>query len=115
MNIKTTKTDNPLSFGMAMAGGIGITLMMVALGIGVTQGETADTGLIGVLFLGGLALLIFGVGAWVAVTRPFAHFDDITQPKDAGHGHGHDTHPAADHPADEHGEAAALPPGGTHG
>jgi ABC-type nickel/cobalt efflux system permease component RcnA len=112
MNIKTTKTDNPMSFGMALTGGIGLALMIVALGMGVVQGENSDTGAVSLLFLGGLLLLVIGVGAWVAVTRPFAHFDDITQPKDTGHGHGsHDQHEPQ---ADAQHETPALPTGGAH-
>lgn len=112
MNIKTTKTDNPLTFGMALTGGIGLVLMMVALGMGVVQGEGSSTETVGLLFLGGLALLIIGVGAWIAVTRPFAHFDDITQPKDTGHGHeSHDHHEPE---ALAEGEKPALPAGESH-
>ncbi|PJF28214.1 MAG: hypothetical protein CUN53_01165 [Phototrophicales bacterium] len=112
MNIKTTKTDNPLTFGMALTGGIGLVLMIVALGIGVVQGESGNTGAVGLLFLGGLVLLIIGVGAWIAVTRPFAHFDDITQPKDTGHGHGSDDHHEPE--ALVEGEKPALPAGESH-
>ncbi len=111
MNIKTTKTDNPLTFGMALTGGIGLLLMMVALGIGVAQGNNSDTSAISLLFLSGLALLILGIGAWAAATRPFAHFDDITQPKDTAHGHGSHDHHQPEALAD--GEKPALPAGET--
>jgi hypothetical protein len=112
MNIKTTKTDNPLTFGTALTAGIGLVLMIVALGAGVAGGESS-AGAVSLLFLGGLGLLVLGVGAWIAAVRPFEHFDDITQPKDAGYGHGsHDNTHAPELPAGQ--EAPALPSGGAH-
>lgn len=115
MKIKTTKTDNPLSFGLALLGGIGLTIMIVALGLGVVGTDPSTENTVGVLFLLGLLLLIVGVGAWVGVTRPFEHFDDITQAKDTGHGHGsHDTHAAdTDHAHADEPAGHALPSGGT--
>jgi hypothetical protein len=104
VDIKTTKTDNPLSFSMALVGGIGLTLMIIALGWGVVSGDTSTNG-VGVLFLLGLVLLVIGVVAWVGVTRPFANFDDISKPLEDDHGHGHAAHDAA------HDEHAALPDG----
>jgi ABC-type nickel/cobalt efflux system permease component RcnA len=87
LNIRTKHTNNPLTFGLAMSGGIGLVVMIVALALGVVQGASADGSAIGMLFLVGLALLIVGIAGWLFVTRPFEHFDDITQPKDAGHHH----------------------------
>ena len=111
MNIKTTKTDNPLTFGTALAGGIGLVLMIVALGAGVVGGDGGASA-VGLLFLGGLTLLVIGVGAWVAATRPFDHFDDITQPKDAGHGDESSDSHEPELPAEQ--ETPALPSGGAH-
>jgi amino acid transporter len=93
MNIKTKHTNNPLTFGLAMTAGIGLVLMIVALGIGVIGQPDANA--IGVLFALGLVLFLLGVGAWVGVTKPYQHFDDINQPKDSGHGHGHGAHDAS--------------------
>mgnify|MGYP005848782293 CR=1 FL=1 len=87
MIIRTKHTNNPLTFGLAMSGGIGLVVMMLALGIGVMQGEAADGNAIGMMFMIGLALLAIGVVGWLFVTRPFEHFDDISQPKDSGHHH----------------------------
>jgi ABC-type nickel/cobalt efflux system permease component RcnA len=87
LRIRTKHTNNPLTFGLAMSGGIGLILMIVALGVGVTQGEAADGSAIGMTFMLGLVLLVIGIGGWLFVTRPFEHFDDISQPKDTGHHH----------------------------
>jgi ABC-type nickel/cobalt efflux system permease component RcnA len=118
VNIKTTKTDQPLTFGLAMAGGIGLTLMIVALAVGVIGGEGADSSAISLTFLLGVGLLILGIGGWMAVTRPFEHFDDIDQPADGGHGHAHaahDDHAAgSEHPAVEAHDAPKLPAGETN-
>jgi ABC-type nickel/cobalt efflux system permease component RcnA len=80
----------PIAFGLSLVAGGGLVLMMIALGVGVVNTAAADGGLVGTLFITGLLLLITGIGAWIAYTRPFDHFDDIEQPKDAGHGHDHD-------------------------
>lgn len=85
----------PVPFGLALTAGAGLILMILALGIGVVQGASANGSLIGLLFAGGLLLLVAGVGAWAAVVRPFANFDDINVPKDSGH-HGHDEHAEED-------------------
>lgn len=87
---------NSITMGFALLAGAGVTLMIVALGIGVIQGTAADGGLIGLLFGGGLLALLAGAIAWYGVVRPDTHFDDINVPLDTGHGHGHDEH------ADEH-------------
>jgi ABC-type nickel/cobalt efflux system permease component RcnA len=87
VRIRTKHTNNPLTFGLAMSGGIGLVLMMVALGVGVIQAEAANDSAIGMTFMLGLALLVIGVGGWLFVTRPFENFDDISQPKDTGHHH----------------------------
>lgn len=95
----------PILFGLSLAAGGGIVLMIIGLGVGVVNAEAASNGLVSTLFIAGLLLLITGVAAWAAVTRPFEHFDDITQPKDSGHGH-HEAHHDAD-------EAVLLPDGMT--
>lgn len=117
------KTSHPLSFGLAFVGGLGVVLMIVALGIGVVQGADANTSLIGVLFVAGLLMMVSGIGAWVAVTQPFAHFDDINVPKYTGHAHdSHDTHEDTDSEhatereivkvtRDEHGHPIEVLPG----
>lgn len=87
-NFKTT--NNPLLFGLAMVAGLGLVLMIIALGAGVNVDTQGGNTMLFVL-LAGLAMLVIGVGAWVAVVQPFRHFDDINQPLDDGHGHSHST------------------------
>lgn len=72
--------------GLAMIGGLGITLMVLAAGIGVVL-PNADSGLAGLVTLVGLGLLITGVGGWVIVVRPYENFDDITIPAPDEHHH----------------------------
>jgi len=85
----TSNTPRSLVIGLAMTAGLGLTLMMVALGTGVIQGEAADSRAIGLLFVTGLALLILGFAGWFGVVRPDKHFDDINVPQYTGH---HDEH-----------------------
>lgn len=90
-----TKEDNntsnldAVSRGLAMIGGLGITIIMVALGIGVINGANASpqtSQTIGLLLVAGGGLLVVAIGAWLAAVRPFEHFDDINQPlEDEGH------------------------------
>ncbi|MDX2137429.1 MAG: hypothetical protein SF123_04990 [Chloroflexota bacterium] len=94
MNTSRFKTDNPMTFGLAMLAGSGVILMILALGYGVVAGANADTNAIGLFFILGIALMISGFIGWFAVTRPDLHIDDINIPLDDGHGHGHDTHHA---------------------
>jgi 4-amino-4-deoxy-L-arabinose transferase-like glycosyltransferase len=94
----------PLTLSLAMLAGGGVVLMILALALGVVGDETS-TSLISVLFVGGLLALITGSIAWYGVVRPDTHFDDINQPLDGGHGHGHDTETHDDHAiiaADDH-------------
>jgi hypothetical protein len=99
----SSKPSTLLIFGLAMVAGLGLVLMMIALGIGVVQGIAADSNAIGLFFVGGLILLILGAGGWIAVVQPQKHFDDISQPMDTGH-----------HAEAHHDEPPALPEG-THG
>jgi len=78
---------------LAFVSGIGLTLMMVALGIGVIEGNAANDSLITGLFVGGLLALITGLLAWFFYAQPHKHFDDINEP----HYHGHDHHDDAEH------------------
>lgn len=87
--------NNPLTVSLALMAGLGVTLMMVAAGIGVIQGESADSELVGLLFAGGIGLFIVGVVAWAGVVRPWENFDDINEPH--YHGHHHDEAHEDDH------------------
>ncbi|MBC7869767.1 MAG: hypothetical protein H7Y09_02920 [Chitinophagaceae bacterium] len=84
--------QNSLTLGLAMICGLGVTLMIVALGIGVI-GANAASSTIGLLFVGGLALFVVGAIAWGGVVQPWTHFDDINVPAvDEHHGHDEDAH-----------------------
>ncbi len=101
----------PVTLGLSVLAGTGMTLMIIAGGIGVITGTGVN-----LLFALGAVALIGGGVAWVAVERPFTHFDDIDQPLDDGHAHApaHDeahgeevkqitAHSQADSHADSHG------------
>ena len=75
------RLSNPLLLGLALIGGTGLVLMIVALGYGVSAPE-ANASVIGGLVLLGALLLLSGVVGWAIVVRPSAHFDDINVPKD---------------------------------
>lgn len=90
--MNTENQLTPLQLGLSFCAGAGLTLMMVAVGIGVVQGEGADGGLLGILFVIGVGLLAAGIIAWFAVTQPHTHFDDINDPLYHGHDHEHDEH-----------------------
>ncbi len=81
--------DRPLVVWLSIIGGIGMTLVMIALGMGVILGEAASGGVVAVLFWTGLIGLIGATGGWFAVVQPHKHFDDINQPEYTGH---HDDH-----------------------
>ncbi len=102
---KISQNHSPAVLGMAMIAGLGVILMVLALAIGVVQGNTADSGAIGLLFVGGIAYFLVGAGGWYGLARPTQHFDDINVPMDDGH-HGHNEHaivPAEQHlPAQHH-------------
>ena len=92
----TTETSNETALSiLAMVGGLGIMLMVVAAGVGVVW-ENADSGLIGLIVMIGAGLLVSGVGGWVIVVRPHENFDDINEPM--YHGHHHDEHEDSDVP-----------------
>jgi ABC-type nickel/cobalt efflux system permease component RcnA len=90
-NDKNFKSSHPLTFGLSLTAGGGVILMILALAIGVIQGEAADGRLLSMMFAVGVALFIFGLGGWLAVKRPFTHFDDINKPIEDDH-HGHASH-----------------------
>jgi multisubunit Na+/H+ antiporter MnhB subunit len=75
--------------GIAMIGGLGITLMMIAAGIGVILPD-APSDVIGLVVALGAGLLITAIAGWIIAARPHEHFDDITVPQ--YHGHQHDEH-----------------------
>lgn len=91
----TQEISENLLVGLSMLGGLGITMMVVAAGIGVVVSDV-DSGLIGLTVLVGAALLVAGIGGWVIAVRPYAHFDDINVPMDTGHHHHDEDHDEED-------------------
>lgn len=82
---KPQVSENVL-YGLAMIGGLGLTFMILAAGIGVVSPEI-DSGLVGLFVVLGFALIVASVGGWMIATRPFEHFDDINVPQYHGHHH----------------------------
>lgn len=75
-------------YSLAMVGGLGITMMIVAATIGVIGGTELDansTNLIGLSIVAGLLLLIVAIGFWLGLVRPFENFDDINVPAEPEH------------------------------
>ena len=80
--------------GLAFCAGIGLTLMVIALGIGVTQGDAANLATVNITFAAGVVLLVTGIVGWFAIVQPQRHFDDINVPAEDNH---HTTHSADEH------------------
>ena len=107
---KISWNHSPAVLGMSMIAGLGLVLIIIALGIGVVQGSAADSNTVAITFVSGIGLFLIGAVGWFGLTQPQRHFDDINQPLDDGsHGHTaapHDEHaivPAAEtHPAVHH-------------
>jgi ABC-type nickel/cobalt efflux system permease component RcnA len=104
--------SKPVPFYLSMTAGVGLTLMMIALGIGVVQGSEANSTVVGLTFAGGLGLLVLGIAGWLAAVQPFRNFDDINVPQYTGHHAEHHAADAADHEShEEHAEQPVLPHG----
>ncbi len=87
MTTPEDKQPNPqIISGLAMTGGAGITLAMLALSIGVID-PTADSRVIGLAVLAGVLALTSAIVAWFFVVQPHKHFDDINVPQYTGHHH----------------------------
>ncbi len=107
MSTQHDPMHTPIPFALALTAGAGLILMILALAFGVVQGDAANGSVIGLTFVGGLLLLGFGIGGWLAVVKPFDHFDDINVPQYTGH---HEEH----HPRDldeANAQQPVLPPG----
>ena len=73
---------------LAMVGGLGMAMMMVAAMIGVIYGGGLDaesTHTLGLLLVSGLLLLVIAIGFWLGWARPFERFDDINVPAEPEH------------------------------
>lgn len=95
-----------LALGLSMVAGLGVVLIIIALGVGAVEGASADSNAIGLMFAAGLILFLLGAISWYSVLQPQKYFDDINVPLEAEPHHGaHDSH---DH-AEEHTESEAAP------
>ncbi len=77
-----------MPYGLAMVGGVGITLLILGAGIGVIYGASLDaqaTHSIGLALVAGMFLLILAIGFWLGWARPFEGFDDINVPAEPEH------------------------------
>ena len=75
-------------YGLAMAGGLGMTLTMAAAIVGVVFDARLDamaTQCVGLTFVSGILILVLAVGFWLGWTRPFERFDDINVPAEPEH------------------------------
>ncbi|MCB9453436.1 MAG: hypothetical protein H6672_18550 [Anaerolineaceae bacterium] len=91
---KISTNHHPMVLVVSLVAGLGFILMTLSLGVGVIQGSAADANTIGLVFAGGLLLLILGSVSWFAIVQPHKHFDDINVPQYTGHHHEehHDDH-----------------------
>jgi ABC-type nickel/cobalt efflux system permease component RcnA len=97
-------TKDLATFGLSLSAGFGLVLIIVALAVSVVASASVAYLVSGAIVVG-LVLMIIGIGGWLIVVQPWKRFDDINQPLDDGHGHGH-----AEPHADEH----AIVPADTH-
>jgi hypothetical protein len=102
---KISTNHSPIVWLVSLVAGLGVTLMIVALGVGVIQSASSDTNSIGMLFVAGLILFVLGSVAWYGVVQPQKHFDDINQPlEDEHHGHSHSSETALAEVGEQHPE-----------
>jgi len=84
----STQPSRLTLYGLAMVGGIGMTLMILGASIGVIYGAALDaeaTHSLGLSIVIGLLLLILAIGFWLGWVRPFERFDDINVPAEPEH------------------------------
>ena len=75
-------------YGLAMVGGVGLTLLILGASLGVIYGGALDaetTHSIGLALVLGLLLLVLAIGFWLGWARPFQRFDDINLPAEPEH------------------------------
>ena len=90
--METYDPKKPLNVWLSIIGGIGLTLMMIAMGVGVVQGATTNSNILGAVFWTGLIMLIGATIGWFGVSQPYKYIDDINQPQYTGHHHHDDEH-----------------------
>ncbi len=85
-NASATQPSRLTLYGLAMVGGAGMTLMILAASIAVIFGQglaAESTHSLGLLFVIGVLLELLAVGFWLGWVRPFERFDDINVPVEA--------------------------------
>ncbi|MFN8378755.1 MAG: hypothetical protein U0452_08795 [Anaerolineae bacterium] len=87
-------TKDLATFGLSLSAGFGLVMIIIALAVSVVAGESAAYLVSGAIVVG-LVLMVIGIAGWLVVVQPWRHFDDINQPLDDGHGHGHAADPHA--------------------
>ena len=83
---ETKEQEDLLLTWLSALGGGGIVVMMIAAAIGVINPQI-DSGLIGLIVLGGAAALLMAIAGWTITVQPYKNFDDINQPLYGGHQH----------------------------
>lgn len=91
---KQPQVGHTVVTGLAMIGGLGVSLIMVGLGIGVVLPDV-DSAIVGLTVAFGAGLLVTGLGGWILAVRPHEHFDDINVPQ--YHGHHEEHHSEGEH------------------
>lgn len=93
-NPRTGQTS--LTLSLSFVAGIGLTIMIVALGWGVVDGN-ANGDIVGLLVAGGALTLITGIIGWAGLVRPWENFDNINEAHYHGHAHHDDAHHDEEH------------------
>jgi hypothetical protein len=70
---------NALSVAFAFVAGTGVILLILVGAIGVIQGSAADSDVMGLLFVAGIALLVVGGLTWAGIVRPWEEFPSVTE------------------------------------
>jgi hypothetical protein len=104
----TTKSTRPHLSGdeiaWAFVVGVGLLLVMLALGISAAQGSDS-TGTLAILEAIGFLFIIGGSLGWALEFRPWKNFDDLKTPLYTGHAHD-DHHAPSTETTAEHSESA---------
>jgi predicted flap endonuclease-1-like 5' DNA nuclease len=103
----STPRFTPVELAWAFVAGGGITLIILALGLGAMRTDSSAS--LNLTAFTGVLLVIGGAIGWAVMTRPWEHFDDLTTPFYTGHAH-HDDH-AHDSHADDHAAEAEYTTG----
>lgn len=87
-NLEMAGPSRLTKYGLAMVGGVGMTLLILGASIGVIYGAglgAESTHSLGLALIVGLLLLMLAIGFWLGWVRPFERFDDINVPAESEH------------------------------